>query len=279
MWWTRRFWLRLQTLFRRNQNAQRLDAEIQFHLDQQIAENLASGMSRHEARHAAMRTFGNATFLKEETRDTWGWIWLEQLAQDLRYGFRILLKDRGFTSLAVLVLALGIGANTTLFTVVRSVLLKPLPFENPEQLVMLYEQSSDGKHADNAVAGGMFQEWQKQSRSFEQMAILGGSGYNLSGANGLLPEKVEGGKCSWNLFSVLGVRPSHGRLFSVEDDSPNANATVILTWSLWHRRFAADHAIIGKDFARWRGLYGDRHPACLVLVSGSGDPDLDAGSP
>src|SRR5437016_13535240 len=94
MVWARRFWLRLQTLFRRDRNAKRLDDEIQFHLDQQIAENLAAGMSAQEARYAAMRAFGNPTFLKEETRDTWGWTWLEQVAQDLRYGSRTLGKNR-----------------------------------------------------------------------------------------------------------------------------------------------------------------------------------------
>jgi len=127
------------------------------------------------------------------------------------------------------------------------VLLKPLPFENPDRLVMLYEQSADAKHPYNVVAGGIFQQWQKQSRSFEQMAIWGRSGYNLSGANGQLPEKAEGGKCSWNLFSTLGVQPAYGRPFSATDDSPNANATVILTWSLWERRFGGDPAIVGKD--------------------------------
>ena len=255
MVWVHRFWLKLQSLFGRNRSTQRLNDEIQFHLDQQIAENLAAGMSSDEAHHAAMRTFGNPTLLKEQTRDTWGWLWLEQFARDLRHGFRRLLKDRSFTLIAVLVLALGIGANTTLFTVVRSVLLKPLPFENPDQLVMLYEQSADHKHAYNVVAGGMFQEWQKQSRSFEQMALLGGSGYNLSGANGRLPEKVEGGKCSWNLFSTLGVRPAYGRVFSAEDDSANANATVILAWSLWKRRFGGDPAMIGKDILLDGGAY------------------------
>jgi predicted permease len=269
MMWARRFWLRLRTLFRRNRHSQQLDDEIQFHLEQQIAENIAAGMCPEEARYAAMRTFGNPTLVKEQAHDTWGWIRLEQLAQDLRYGFRLLLKDRAFTSLAVLVLALGIGANTTLFTIVRSVLLKPLPFANPEQLVMLYEQSADGKHADNAVAGGMFQEWQKQSRSFEQMAILGGSGYNLSGANGVLPEKIEGGKCSWNLFSMLGVRPAYGRLFSAEDDSPNANATVILTWTLWYRRFGGDPAIIGKDIL----LDGEAYAVIGILPASFSYPD------
>ncbi len=269
MVWARRFWLRLETLFRRNRVGQRLDDEIQFHLEQQIAENIAAGMSREEARHAAMRTFGNPTVLKEETRDTWGWIWLEQIGRDLRYSIRTLSRTPTFAAIAVLVMALGIGANTALFTVVRSVLLKPLPFKDPERLLMLYEQSADGKHAYNVVAGGIFQQWQKQSRSFEQMALLGGSGYNLSGANGVLPEKVEGGKCSWNLFSTLGVEPAYGRVFGVDDDSPNANATVILTWSLWKRRFGGDPMIVGKDIL----LDGENYSVIGILPAWFSYPD------
>ena len=135
MVWARRFWLRLQTLFRRDRNAERLDDEIQFHLDQQIAENLAAGMSAQEARYAAMRAFGNPTFLKEETRDTWGWTWLEQVAQDLRYGSRTLGKNPGFTVVAVLAVALGIGVNTGVFSVLNGVALKALPVPRAEQIV------------------------------------------------------------------------------------------------------------------------------------------------
>src|SRR5437773_8894657 len=98
MLWVQRFWLRLQTLFGRNRSAERLDDEIQFHLEHQIAENIAAGMSWEEARHAALRAFGNPTFLKGETRDTWGWIWLEQVGQDLRHGARMLCKNPGFTA-------------------------------------------------------------------------------------------------------------------------------------------------------------------------------------
>jgi hypothetical protein len=127
MAWARRFWLKLQSLFRLDRNAKRLDHEIQFHLDQQIAENIAAGISPQEARYAAMRTFGNPTFLKQQTRGTWGWLWLEQIAQDLRYATRVLPKSPGFTAAVVLTLALGIGANTAVFSAIDIILLQPLP--------------------------------------------------------------------------------------------------------------------------------------------------------
>jgi predicted permease len=246
MVWARRLWLRFQTLLRRQRIVRRLDDEIQFHVDQLIAENTAAGMSREEARYAALRTFGNSTVLKEQTRETWGWIWLDQVERDLRYALRILRRAPGFTVAVTLVMALGIGANTALFTIVRSVLLKPLPFGDAKRLVMLYEVTGDGKYPYNVVAGGIFEAWQKETQSFEQLAIWGGNGYTLSGEAGQLTEQVQGTICSWNLFPTLGVQPALGRGFEASDDRPSANATVILSWGLWKRRFGSDSGIVGK---------------------------------
>jgi hypothetical protein len=141
MLWVQRFWLRLQTLFGRNRSAERLDDEIQFHLEQQIAENIAAGMRPEEAHYAAQRAFGNPTFLKEKTRDTWGWRWLENFYEDLRYGLRMLRKNPGFTTTAILSLALGIGANTAIFSLMDALMLRSLPVRDPQNLILLKMRS------------------------------------------------------------------------------------------------------------------------------------------
>jgi predicted permease len=247
MMWPQKSRLKLQSLLRRKKNIRQLDDEIRFHLEQQIAENLAAGMSREEARHAAMRLFGNATVVKEETHDTWGWIRLEAILRMLRQSTRGLTRTPGFTLAAVLVIALGIGSTTALFTIVRSVLLKPLPLPEPQRLLHLYEHSTDYKFPYNMVAGGVFAEWKKQSQSFSDLAIeMDSAQYNLSGAGGQLPERVHAAECSWNLFSTLGVAPALGRGFSEADDRHGASGTVILSWGLWKRRFGGDPAILGQ---------------------------------
>ena len=143
MVWTRQFWLKLQGLFRRNRSSERLNDEIQFHLDQQVAENVASGMSPAEARYTATRAFGNPTFLKEETRDTWGWTRLEQIGQDFRYGLRSLRKGPGFSAIAILSLALGIMATTAMYSVIYGVVLNPFPYKDVDSLMSVKVWSPD----------------------------------------------------------------------------------------------------------------------------------------
>ncbi len=247
MRWLEKIRIQLEMLFHRRREAQRLDAELNFHLEQQIAENIARGMSPEEARYAARRAFGNPTLLREQARETWNWNTMETVLQNMRISIRTLARTPGFAFISILVIAIGIGANVALFTVVRSVLLKPLPFKEPERLIRLYEHSADDKFPYNMNAGGIFAEWKKQSHSFSDLAILSSwEDYNLSGAGGQLPEKVRGAGCSWDLFPTLGVEPAFGRSFTAADDQLSANATVILGWGLWKRRFGGDPTIVNQ---------------------------------
>src|SRR5271156_1549789 len=238
--------IRLQMLFRHNRAASRLDDELSFHIDQQIAENLAAGMSAEEARHAALRIFGNPAALRDQVRETWSWNGVEQLSSDVRQSVRSLARTPGFSIVAIAVLALGIGANVALFTLFHSVLLKGFPFPGADRLVRIFEGDARGGFKGNIVAGGDFADWQAQSRSFEQMAIKRNTDYNLAGTQGQLPEIARAQTTSWKLFPILGVRPALGRLFSANDDRPQAEATVVLTWGLWKRRYGGSPAVIGS---------------------------------
>jgi len=246
MRWFHKLAMRLQMLFLRRSQGLRLDDELQFHLDQQVTENLAAGMSAEDARHAAIHSFGNPTHLRDETRGTWSWNWLESLFRDARIAARTLMRTPSFAVVAILVMALGIGANVALFTIVRSVLLKPLPFKDPDQLLRLYEHSAFGDFPYNQSAGGVYAEWKKQSKSFSGLAILGYAGYNLSGTGGQLPENVRAATFSHELLPTLGIQPAIGRNFAAADDQPSANATVILSWGLWKRRFGGNPEILGQ---------------------------------
>jgi predicted permease len=174
----------------------------------------------------------------------------ENLTRDIRYALRTLARTPGFTLTAILVMALGIGATTALFTVVKSVLLNPLPYPHSSRLVSLYESDtvSNSPTPWDPVAGGTFQEWQKATHNAAQMALISPwQGYNVSASGGQLPESVSAAWCSWNLFRVLGVAPALGRDFLTSDDNPSAQAGAILSNAFWKRRFAGDPSIIGKS--------------------------------
>jgi putative ABC transport system permease protein len=251
MRWLAQLRMRMLMLFGRGNARARLDEELRDHLERQIEENIAAGMTAEEARLAALREFGNPALLREQARGTWNWIWLEGMLRDVRYGMRTLGRTPGFAAIAILVMALGIGANVTMFTIVRSVLLKPLPFAEPNQLVMVYERGvvDEADSQFNVVTGGMFTEWKRQNKTFQDIGLAGagGSEFNLSGAGGQLPEKLHGVICTWNLLPLLGVKPALGRGFTADDDQLSANGTVLLTWGLWKRRFGGDPAIINQS--------------------------------
>lgn len=250
MRWIDRTRKAMATLFRRESETARLDAEMRFHLEQEIADRVARGASEQDARREAMRQFGNPALLRDQARSTWSWGWLETLGRDLRFGARALMRSPGFTVTAVAVMALCIGATTCLFTVVRSVLLEPLPFRDPGNLVMVYEhwRSSTFGSPYNPVAPGDFYEWREQTHGFADMASYYNSNFNVSGDHGELPEVVVAQKGTWNLFPLLGVSPVMGRTFREDEDKVGDNHVAMLTWSFFQRRFGGDPSIVGKTF-------------------------------
>ena len=235
-----------------------LERELQSDLELEEEEQRERGASAQEAHYAALRAFGNPTAIREQTLEVWSWERLETLLRDLRISIRTLARQPAFSAVAMLVIAVGIGATISLFTVVWSVLLKPLPFEHPEQLVRVFESTHQFSH--NVVAPGIYGEWKRDSRSFSSLALYNDfPRYNLSDG-GTLPEKVRATICSWDLFSTLGVQPSIGRSFTAADDQPSANGTVILSWGLWNRRFGSDPAILGRK------IYLDAKPYTVIGV-------------
>src|ERR1700728_1320087 len=228
-----------------------LERELRSDLELEEEEQREGGIAEEEARYAALRAFGNLTLIREQTRAIWSWNWLESLARDLRFSLRTLRRTPGFSVIAILVMALGIGANVALFTVVRGVLLKPLPFHDPDRLVMLYEAGlhQDDTAGSNMVSGGMYSEWKNQNRSYSSLALAQSIRVGLSGSGGQLPEKLNSALFSWDMLRTLGVQPALGRDFAQADDSPGANGTVLLSYGLWKRRFGGDPAILNQTIS------------------------------
>jgi putative ABC transport system permease protein len=235
--------------FRREQRKdEELDAEIQNHLDEAIRERMERGESAEQARANAQREFGNVGLVKEVTREMWGWASLERLGQDLRFGLRMLRKNPGFSLVAILTLALGIGASTAIFSVVNGVLLRALPYYEPERLVMVWAdrpilQKQTGLE-DFPVAVADFVDWRNQNQSFEQMAAMFASRVNLIG--GGEPESVFGLRASASLFPLLGARFTLGRAFLPEEDQVGAERVVVISHGLWQRHYGGDPNLIGQ---------------------------------
>jgi predicted permease len=235
--------------WRRKERDEDLARELQSDFELEEEEQRERGLSPEEGHFAAVRAFGNSTLIREHTRAVWTCNWLERFVRNLKYGVRTLWRSPSFSIVSVLVMALGIGTTTSLFTIVRAVLLRPLPFRDPGNLVMLYEHYRQNAGGDgfNAVAPGDYRDWRSQTRSFEDMAAMRGYGGIISGVQSELPEVVQSAGGSANLFPLLGVSPVFGRTFTETEDRPEQQAVVLLTWNLFQRRFGGDPSIIGKQ--------------------------------
>jgi putative ABC transport system permease protein len=235
---------RLRALFRRDAMEAEMDEELRSHFENQVEKLVASGFPRQEAVRRARIEFGGYEQLKEECREARGVRLIETMLQDLRYALRILRGSPGFTAVAILTLALGIGANTAIFSVVDSVLLRPLPYRDPLGLVMLWEQNSQDKNPHNTVSPPDFLDWQSQNSVFAEMAAIFDQHANLTG-NGL-PQEVVLQDVSANFFSVLGVTPILGPGFTAENGKAGNDNIVVLSYGYWKERFAGDSGVIGK---------------------------------
>jgi len=230
------------SLFDRPQKDSDLDDEIRFHLNMAAKDRIQHGQNVPDARNSALKEFGNVMQVKEATRGMWSGASLEAFGQDLRYGARMLVKSPGFALIAILTLALGIGANTAIFSVVNGVLLNPLPFPHPEQIVSLFTEMPNFKNG--SISYPNFEDWRRMNRSFSSMAVYRQTGFDLTGHGE--PERLHGEMISAGFFEILGVNPLLGRTFFDDEDRIGANPTVMITEGLWKRKYGSDPNILGQ---------------------------------
>jgi predicted permease len=240
--------LRLRSLLRRGQVEAELEEELRYHLERQIEENVANGMSAAEARYAALRAMGGMEQQKEQCRDMRRVNFIEDVVQDIRFGLRVLAKNPVFTIVAVLSLALGIGANTAIFSIVNGLLFRPLPYPESQRIVSIWHtppQESFPGLERFSVSPANYLDWKSQSNSFEQMAAYTYAGFSLSSGND--PVAVNGAAVSSEFFTVLRTNASQGRTILPEEDQPGNDHVVVLSQKLWQRAFAANPNLIGQS--------------------------------
>src|SRR6266404_5070021 len=227
----------------RQKRAEELNEELESHVTMAAEDFVARGESKTAAAQAARRELGNFSLLKEVTQDAWGGRWWRDLLEDLRHGLRILRKNPGFTAVAILTLALGIGANTALFSVVDGVLLNPLPYPHSEQLVTLHE--SKPNFATGSISFSNFLDWQKENQTFSSMAVQRGTSFILTGLGEA--EQLDALFVSSEFFRQLAVVPVIGRDFAPGEDRVGAAPTVMITASFWNRKFGSRPDVLGKS--------------------------------
>jgi putative ABC transport system permease protein len=238
---------------RRKHMMEDLDQDIRDYIERETQDNIERGMAPDEARYAALRKFGNVTRVKEETGEVWSFVWLEQLWWDVRFGLRMLAKNSGFTAVAVLTLALGIGANTAIFSLANAAFFRSFPFPHADRLAFLWQDNTRTGETEGAVSYPNYADWRAQSRTFDDMAFIAfgkefltGSGMMaiVTGPNG--PERVPGALVSTNFFSVLGVNPLLGRGFVTDDALVGHTGVALISYGFWQGRLGGDPHVLGK---------------------------------
>lgn len=239
-------------MWRRKRMLMEVEDDIREHLERETQDNIARGMTAEEAGYAARRKFGNVMQVKEEVRKVWISEWLDQLLQDTRYGLRILRKSPGFTTVAVLTLALGIGANTAIFSVLDALLLKTLPVQHPEQLV-IFDPVFQGRSSDGLTSYGVYERLRGLTAFFSNIAAISNvdrSNVTINGpGGGIDPAQVRVGLATGNYFETLGVNAALGRAFgSDEDRGWGGHPVAVISHRYWEQRFALDPNILGRTF-------------------------------
>ncbi len=252
------FWLRM---FRRKREFAELSEEMRGHLEERVAELVGRGMERREAEHQARREFGNFSLTERDGRDVWRWSSVERVWTDVKFGFRILRKNPGFAAVAILTLALGIGANTAIFSVVYGALLAPLPMPHPEQLVMVWSDD-DGR---NVVSPGDFLDWKQQNTVFQNLVAWDEWTFNLS-VDGR-PQAEQARVMIPGFFAMQGIPFSLGRDFLSEEGEQGKEHVLVMTNRLWRERFGSDPNILGRQVRM------DGTPYTVVGVLAAGMPD------
>jgi len=270
----------LHQLFTRRHRYSELSEAIREHLEEKIADLMDQGMLRKEAERAARREFGNVTLIEERSREVWHWPRMETLILDIKFGARQMLRNPGFTIVAVLTLALGIGAVTAVFTVINSVLLRPLAFPQPDRIFQL--EKITATDFSYPVSIPLFQQWKTHNRVFDHIAAysLVPVGFNLAEKG--IPERIPGLRVSTDFFRVLGVTPQLGRNFAIDDDQVGSPHVVIVGDSLWHHRYNNDPSIIGKSITLNGQSYtviGILPPRFQFLATGSTSSAIEIWTP
>jgi putative ABC transport system permease protein len=247
----------------RRKRDEELDEEIRSHLRMAARERVERGESPEQAEREARREFGNVALVKEVTRGMWGWSRLEEFARDVGYGLRMMRRAPAFSAVVVLTLALGIGANTAIFSVVNAVLLRPLPFKDPERVVMVWLKGAEAAGGDRVpMSTADFLDWRAQTHTFERVAFFHSDNFNYAGGD--TPEEVNGALTSADFFNVFGARPEMGRTFLPEEEKPGAARVVVLSHGFWQRRLGADPHAVGREITL------DSNPYTVVGVMPAG---------